>query len=215
MPSGQKTEGRTKPVILALFILSYAAAASASAGLQLFQSTGQGVVPPPQGTASGAGGYFFVGAEGSAPSESSSDAQVGPPSGLPSYPESQPSPGADSMFILEGGSYAVVPTSGANEEGSPNALQSSAVLLVWEEAEPRRSRFRIYIEILDVLKGGPMTPFEIAFRLRLNSKRAKRYVSHLTEKGMLEPVGERGLTVALTESGRVFADDMRKAILLD
>lgn len=118
------------------------------------------------------------------------------------------------MFALEDGSYVLLPVPGPSQGESPAALQSTAVLTVWEAQAARRSRFRIYVEILDVLKGGPMTPFEIAFRLRLNSKRAKGYVRRLTEKGLLESVEHRDL-VALTAGGRTLAEEMQNAVLLD
>ncbi|MDA4114918.1 MAG: hypothetical protein OK442_00010 [Thaumarchaeota archaeon] len=192
MSSAKRNSRMTKPLLVAFLVLFYSGAASASAGLQFFsQPVGLPVTPPPGGIMSSAGGYFFV------------DVQV------PQGP--QPS-GGNAIYAAEGGSYLLTP--GPGQGLSPAALQSGAVLPIWEAQETRRSRFRIYIEILDILKGGPMTPFEIAFRLRLNSKRAKGYVRRLEEKGLLESINGDDL-VAVTARGRSFAEEMHKAIILD
>ena len=214
MAPTQQTCGTSKPVLLALLILSYAGAVSATSGLESSQLFGQAIVLPHGGTAPGAGDYFSISVDGSVSPETAIDGMVGAPTGVPSFQESQLPSGGDAMFALQDGSYVLVPVSGLTQGESPAALQSPAVLTVWKAQPARRSRFRIYVEILEALRGGPMTPFEIAFRLRLNSKRAKGYVERLMEKRLLESVEHDDL-VALTASGRAFAEEMQNAILLD
>ena len=61
-----------------------------------------------------------------------------------------------------------------------------------------------------------MTPFEISFHLRLNTKRTKGYLKLLTEKELLEcsAQGDKNVYV-LTAKGLAFAEKMKLALLLD
>ncbi|MGI0092445.1 MAG: winged helix-turn-helix domain-containing protein [Nitrososphaerales archaeon] len=88
------------------------------------------------------------------------------------------------------------------------------LLFVWLDSERRRSRFRIYVEILDLLKKRPMTPYEISFHLRLNSKRTKDYVEFLAEKKFLD-CSDRGarLVCSITSSVATFVENMRMTLV--
>jgi predicted transcriptional regulator len=73
---------------------------------------------------------------------------------------------------------------------------------LWADHSRKRSRFEVYLEILELLKRGPLTPFEIAFYARLNHKRTKEYISFLERRGYLELIDQDGRTVCvLTTSG--------------
>ena len=86
---------------------------------------------------------------------------------------------------------------------------------IWDESSKKRSRSQVYVEILDVLRRGPMSPFEIAFYARLNHKRTKEYVRLLERSGYLESREEDGKTLwSLTPSGRIIMNKVR-AILED
>jgi predicted transcriptional regulator len=111
-----------------------------------------------------------------------------------------------------GGCYLKV-GSGAGETVAtpqPTSMGSSATPYVpklWWDFFQRRSRFEIYVEILEVIKKSPMTPFEVAFYARLNHKRTKEYVEFLVRNGYLLPVIEDGKTLyALTKEGMGFLD---------
>jgi len=210
MSSTRQTMGSFKPHLVAVLFLSYAVAASASAGMQFSQPVGQPGNILPQGTFAGNGGYFSK----VVTPISSGAGQEGQPTNTGSLPVTVLPGDTDVIYSLQGSLYMVFSISGPGQGASPLALQSPAVLSVWAAQANRRSRFRIYIEILDVLKAGPLTPFEIAFRLRLNSKRAKGYVDHLVQKGLLKTEEEKDL-VSLTASGLGFADEIRKALLID
>jgi predicted transcriptional regulator len=81
---------------------------------------------------------------------------------------------------------------------------------IWDESSKKRSRSQIYVEILELLKRGPMTPFEIAFYARLNHKRTKEYVRLLERSGYLESNEEDGRTFwTLSASGKVIVDKVR------
>lgn len=82
-----------------------------------------------------------------------------------------------------------------------------AVPKVWWDFFQRRSRFEIYVEMLELMKRAPMTPFEVAFYARLNHKRTKEYVEYLESIGYLHPVSEDGRTVlVLTKDGGDFLE---------
>lgn len=82
-----------------------------------------------------------------------------------------------------------------------------AVPKLWWDFFQRRSRFEIYVEVLELMKRGPMTPFELAFYARLNHKRTKEYVEYLESVGYLHAVSEDGRTVfVLTKDGGGFLE---------
>ncbi len=93
---------------------------------------------------------------------------------------------------------------------APFTSVTSAIPGLWLDSSKRRSRSQIYVEILELMKRGPMTPFEIAFYARLNHKRTKEYVEFLKRSGYLEPIEEDGrLTYVLSKNGIVFLEKVR------
>lgn len=63
----------------------------------------------------------------------------------------------------------------------------------------------MYLEILELLKRGPLTPFEIAFYARLNHKRTKEYINFLECRGYIHLIDEDGRTfcVLSTSGGNI------------
>jgi predicted transcriptional regulator len=99
---------------------------------------------------------------------------------------------------------------------SPSAVSSvtAAVPKVWWDFFQRRSKFEIYVEILELMKRGPMTPFEVAFYARLNHKRTKEYAEFLAEAGYLQPVTEEGRALfVLTKEGLGFLDRVQSLLV--
>jgi predicted transcriptional regulator len=91
---------------------------------------------------------------------------------------------------------------------------TAAVPKVWWEFSQRRSKFEIYVEILELMKSGPMTPFEVAFYARLNHKRTKEYAEFLAQAGYLQGVSEDGkLLYVLTKDGVGFLDRVRSLLI--
>ena len=87
---------------------------------------------------------------------------------------------------------------------------TAAVPKLWVDFFQRRSKFEIYVEILELMKRGPMTPFEVAFYGRLNRKRTKEYVEFLGRRGYLQAVTEEGkITYVLTKNGLAFLERFR------
>lgn len=77
---------------------------------------------------------------------------------------------------------------GTNQQTSFSqyATATAAIPGLWLDSSKRRTRSQIYIEILELMKRGPMTPFEIAFYARLNRKRTKDYTKFLKHNGFLQ-----------------------------
>lgn len=102
---------------------------------------------------------------------------------------------------------------------SPESMFSASTNTIprlWLDASKRRSRSQIYIEIVELLTRGPMTPFEIAFYARLNHKRTKAYLEFLKSSGYVEVVDEDGRTTyVLTSGGREFVDRVRSLFRVD
>lgn len=91
---------------------------------------------------------------------------------------------------------------------------TAAIPKVWWDFSQRRSKFEIYVEILELMKRGPMTPFEVAFYARLNHKRTKEYAELLAEKGYLQAVNEGGKTLyVLTKEGLGFLERARSLFI--
>ena len=91
---------------------------------------------------------------------------------------------------------------------------TAAVPKVWWDFFQRRSKFEIFVEILEMMKRGPMTPFEVAFYARLNHKRTKEYTEFLASAGYLQPVTEDGRTLyALTKEGLGFLDRVQSLLV--
>jgi len=129
---------------------------------------------------------------------------------LPSL-TSDPNAKENYFFIRDVSALIIFPqTVLENGSSSSPSVPFAPLLLVWLDSERRRSRFRIYVEILEALRRGPMTPYEVSFYLRLNSKRTREYVEFLIKKGFLESTTIDGKTVCtVTESGKVLADSMK------
>jgi|SRR5579872_1644928 len=82
---------------------------------------------------------------------------------------------------------------------------------LWDESSKKRPRSQIYVEILELLKRGPMTPFEIAFYVRLNHQRTKEYIRLLERSGYLESMKEDGKTTyVVSESGRLVIEKVKR-----
>jgi len=128
---------------------------------------------------------------------------------------SNPSQKGNDYYIRDGNTIIVFPQT-LEESGSPPAIPFAPLLLVWLDSERRRSRFRIYVEILEVLKKRPLTSYEISFCLRLNSKRTRQYVDFLIEKGFLEFSIVDGKNVCIvTTNGKSFVDGMEAVLEKD
>ncbi len=218
-----KSENFTKTVFLAFFLLSSGLAVPASSGVALGQFSHDVAIILQKGTAPQGGEGFFIAfvtdGKGNGPNPASSplsEMQAQLLQGLPPVPSSQSSGGPDYIFARQGNTYVILPQAiGKNEVPSP-FLQSSWLPRVWLDLAKRRSRFRICIDILEALKGGAMTPFEISFQLRLNTKRTRGYIELLAEKGLLESCAEDGRGVyVLTAKGWAFSESVRAALILD
>src|SRR5271169_3084441 len=199
-----------------IFLASSGVAAPSSAPVGLYQIPHEGLsgIAPPQGTPPQGGSFFFdavVGRGSAVPSSdsaASSPMQAAFPGGLPQAPSALVSGGADSIFVREGDVYLVLPQGGSNDAPAP-FMQSSTLPKVWLESGRRRSRFRIHVEILEALKSGALTPFEISFRLRLNTKRTKEYLELLADNGLLERSTDDGRDVhVLTAKGWAFSENI-------
>jgi predicted transcriptional regulator len=97
---------------------------------------------------------------------------------------------------------------------APAPLLFAPLLQVWLDSNKRRSRLRIYVEILDILKEGAMTPYEISFRLRLNQKRTREYLEFLQKNSFVD-CGEKedGKRVfEITENGKAFVENLRSVL---
>jgi predicted transcriptional regulator len=206
-----------------VFLFSSGVAAPSSAPVGLYQIPHEGLsgIAPPQGTPPQGGSFFFdavVGGGSTVPGSdpaASSAMQAAWPGGLPQALSAQVSGGADSIFVREGNAYLVL-TQGGGNDGSAPFMQSSALPKVWLDSDRRRSRFRIHVEILEALKSGALTPFEISFRLRLNTKRTKAYLELLADNGLLERSIDDGRDVyVLTAKGWEFSENVRSAMILD
>ena len=91
---------------------------------------------------------------------------------------------------------------------------TAAIPKVWWDFFQRRSKFEIYVEVLELMKRGPMTPFEVAFFARLNHKRTKEYAEFLAEAGYLQAMNEDGKTLyALTKEGLGFLDRVQALLV--
>jgi len=90
----------------------------------------------------------------------------------------------------------------ASTGSSPSTTSISSPLFaimpdLWADHSRKRSRFEVYLEILELLKRGPLTPFEVAFYARLNHKRTKEYINFLERSGYLELIDEDGRIVCV------------------
>jgi predicted transcriptional regulator len=115
---------------------------------------------------------------------------------------SGPWQGSGSSASNGAGETIVIPT-----PTSTISSVTAAVPKVWWDFFQRRSKFEIYVEILELMKRGPMTPFEVAFYARLNHQRTKEHTEFLAQNGYLQAVNEDGKTLyALTKDGLGFLE---------
>jgi predicted transcriptional regulator len=130
-------------------------------------------------------------------------------SGIPPFQQQTP------IVTAETETPAAVPTEGAGllYSSTSSTIVSIAAILpgIWDESSKKRSRSQIYVEILELLKRGPMTPFEIAFYARLNHKRCKEYVRLLEREGYVHRNEEDGRSLfGLTENGKEIIEKVRR-----
>jgi predicted transcriptional regulator len=75
----------------------------------------------------------------------------------------------------------------------------------------RRSRFDLYVCILELLQDHSMTMGEIAFCARLNFSMAKRFIDDLESRGFIEDVKAEEQTIyRLTPPGEALLADLRR-----
>jgi predicted transcriptional regulator len=238
--SGQNTHHRSKAVFLVLLVLSggllvplsggtqsdkfLSNAGANGAGEQLFKTYSSEIASTPQ---NGAGLYLFdSGGEISATSGSipvasnPTDSQFlqEVTSGI-SPQQLVDSPIAAVLILRDaqtGQNRVVLIDLGQNvlsSRVSPIPFLFAPLLQVWLDSERRRSRFRIYVEILDLLKLGPMTPYEVAFHLRLNRKKAREYLEFLKKNSFLESVEYEGrATYVITPVGKTFVENLKSIL---
>jgi predicted transcriptional regulator len=154
------------------------------------------------------GGNFYVDFQ---TGDSQNQAPQGgvPVSLLQSVPAEPSQKMGDFFYIRDGNNFIFIPQL-SPENGSPTLAIPFSPLLVWLDSERRRSRFRIYVEILELLKNRSMSTFEISFLLRLNSKRTKEYIDFLAAKGFLESSVTDGKNVCtVTEEGKKYVESIR------
>lgn len=196
-----------KAVFLILLLLSAALSAPTASFLQRYQLGAP--------TSNSSGGVFFVRyVETSASSGSSSlrsaDGEASNP--VPQIPVTGSA--GDYFYSRQGNVYNVYPENVLENGSNPYSLVVFGPLLsVWLDSERRRSRFRIYVEILDLLAKGPMTPYEVSFHLRLNSKRTNDYIEFLAGKKFLNYTDQEGkLVCTITTPGATFVENLRKIL---
>jgi predicted transcriptional regulator len=129
------------------------------------------------------------------------------------------SPNAGILLLRDaenGQTLVVIISLGQNVESnrvSPLPFLFAPLLQVWLDSERRRSRFRIYVEILDLLKRGPMTPYEVAFHLRLNRKKAREYLEFLKINSFLEFMEYEGRAAYnITPVGKTFVENLKSVL---
>lgn len=166
----------------------------------------------------GVGGFFYqavITPSGYSPSAAPSSSNGGGfQAGVPSEVEAQIGTAGDVYYLREGGAYAFF----TPQLASPVQTQSllAQVLEVLNDPAKKRSRFRIYVEILDLLKEHSLNPFEVAFRLRLNAKRTRRYLELLQERGMLERVVDGSkIRYKVSSEGVALLEYAQRALRLD
>lgn len=204
MFTSEPSTTRSRAILLALFLVSSGVAASASAGF------GSLALAQPQAPL----GAEFISLTMGEKGQPLGSGPLGQTQWLPA--PAQGLTGSDYLFVRIGDTYTVVSLNADENSGPAVFMQSSSLPQVWVDQARRRSRFRICVEILEVLKGGPMTPFEIAFQLRLNSKRTRAYIEQLKEKELVErSLHEDTFVYGLTPRGWAFSQSMREAFVLD
>ena len=148
---------------------------------------------------------------GSAP-QTAVEAQA--PQPAPAMPSQVPSGGGEYVVVLQQngqGGQILIMSQGSAGGGMGSMPQVPAQLpQAWSDASRKRSRFRIVVEILEVLKDGPMTPYELGFRLRLNEKRTRKYLDLLEKKGLVErTIQDRKAKYVASAAGSAFVANLR------
>jgi len=125
---------------------------------------------------------------------------------------SQSQAGESFVFVRQGDTYAIFPQSSEEPIQYPVLAQT---LQMWCDPHRKRSRFRTHVEILELLKNGPLSAFEVAFQLRLNSKRTKEYLEFLEQQELVElGEGKRAL-YRITPKGMASVEMARAFLFLD
>ena len=125
-------------------------------------------------------------------------------------------PGDDIYYAREGGGYVFMTSQPTSEVALPAQPLLAQIMEVWNDPSKKRSRFRIYVEILELLRERPLSPFEVAFRLRLNVKRTRSYLEFLVERGVVERVEEDSkLKFRVNPEGIALLEGARRALMLD
>jgi predicted transcriptional regulator len=118
----------------------------------------------------------------------------------------QPAPSSSEVESTTGMGVVAVYSSSSTTVVSLAAIMPG----IWDESSKKRSRPQIYVEILELLKRGPMTPFELAFYARLNHKKCKEYLRLLEREDYVKSIEEDGRTIfGLSENGKVIVDKIR------
>jgi len=120
--------------------------------------------------------------------------------------------GQDFVFAREGGSYAIFPASSDEPTHSSLLVQ---IPQVWYDSHRKRSRFRTHVEILELLRRGPLSAFEVAFQLRLNSKRTREYLEFLELQQLVGRGMEDKALFAITPDGMALIERARALLFLD
>jgi predicted transcriptional regulator len=208
-------ESRAKAVFLILLLFSSGLSAPAASALQRYQlghdfsQLNSPIMQP--SPLNGRGPFFFSYVVGSPSSggnfPTSAEGQI--PSLLSQIPVT--GSGVDYIYVRQGNVYNIFPENILENGGSPYSLVPFGPLLsVWLDSERRRSRFRIYVEILDLLRKGPMSPYEISFHLGLNSKRTREYIEFLADKKFLDCSDQEGrFLCTITTPGAIFVENLK------
>jgi predicted transcriptional regulator len=119
-------------------------------------------------------------------------------------------------YAREGGEYVFMTSQPTSEVALPAQPLLAQIMEVWNDPSKKRSRFRIYVEILELLRERPLNAFEVAFKLRLNAKRTRRYLEFLAERGVLDPIEEGSkVTFRVNSEGVALLEGARRALMLD
>lgn len=112
------------------------------------------------------------------------------------------------QYFSTNGEIATSTTLQSYYSTNPSYLTAAIPGLWLDSNRKRRSRSQIYVEILELLRRGPMTPFEIAFYARLNHKRTKEYTEFLKLCDYLQTAEEEGghKVYVLTKEGTAFLE---------
>lgn len=205
---------KAKAIFLILLLLSSGISAPAATAIQRNQFNNALIQfnfsPQAQSSRPDVGFFFFssFGGQGGTTGDPLTSAVGQTLSTLSQIPST--TSGVNYFYYRQGNAYYVFPENNIENGGNPVSLVLFGPLLtVWLDSEKRRSRFRIYVEILDLLKKGPMTPYEVSFHLRLNSKRTREFMEFLEEKDLLQCSDQDGrLICRITPSGGIFVQNV-------